>query len=169
MYFFTADEHFGHENIITYCMRPFSNIKEMDVAIIERFNSLVGCNDTTIHAGDFCLGTKEQAQNYIKQLNGNHVFLKGSHDHWLSNSAKYMWIKFIENHLIVVCHYAMRTWQQSHYNSWQLFGHSHNKLNPIGKQWGIGVDNNNFYPLSFEQIKKIMQNRPNNFNFVKNK
>ena len=169
MYFFTADEHFDHENIITYCMRPFSNIKEMNETIIERFNSLVGHNDITIHAGDFCLGTKENASSFIQQLNGNHVFLKGSHDHWLPNSSKYIWIKSIENHLVVVCHYAMLTWQQSHYNSWQLFGHSHNKLNPVGKQWDIGVDNNNFYPLSFEQIKKIMQNRPNNFNYVRNK
>jgi calcineurin-like phosphoesterase family protein len=40
----------------------------------------------------------------------------------------------------------MRVWPRSHHNSWQLYGHSHGKLLPIGKQWDIGVDNNDFYP-----------------------
>ena len=49
---------------------------------------------------------------------------------------------------IVVCHYAMRVWPRSHYNSWMLYGHSHGKLAPQRKQWDIGIDNNNFYPIS---------------------
>jgi calcineurin-like phosphoesterase family protein len=53
-------------------------------------------------------------------------------------------------------------------NSWQLYGHSHGKLPPIGKQWDIGVDNNNFYPVSFNKICEIMVARPDNPNFVKN-
>jgi calcineurin-like phosphoesterase family protein len=53
-------------------------------------------------------------------------------------------------------------------NSWQLYGHSHGKLAPIGKQWDIGVDNNNFYPVSFNKICEIMVDRPDNPNFVKN-
>jgi calcineurin-like phosphoesterase family protein len=61
----------------------------------------------------------------------------------------------------------MRTWARSHYNSWQLYGHSHGKLEPIGKQWDIGVDNNNYYPVSFDQITEIMKTRPDNPNLIK--
>jgi calcineurin-like phosphoesterase family protein len=75
----------------------------------------------------------------------------------------------IEKQLIIVDHYAMRRWSRSHYNSWQLFGHSHGKLEPSGKQWDIGVDNNNFYPVSFNQLKKIMKERPDNENLVRTK
>lgn len=166
MYWFTADEHYLHANIIKYCNRPFANVEEMNAEIIKRHNSIVQINDVTIHAGDFCW-KKLHAKNFIKQLNGNHIFLRGSHDRWLPNNAKYLWENRIENQFIVVCHYAMRVWPRSHYNSWQLYGHSHGRLNSTGKQWDIGVDNNDFYPLSFEQIKKIMLYRPNNFNFVR--
>lgn len=167
MYFFTADEHFGHSNIIKYCKRPFANVKEMDEVIIEKFNDKVCCNDITIHAGDFSFKSKTRVEEYIKQLQGYHIFLKGSHDRWLKESGRWIWEKIIDRQHITVCHYAMRTWSRSHYNSWQLFGHSHGELSPIGKQWDIGVDNNNFQPLSFQQIKSIMKYRPDNFNFIK--
>ena len=48
----------------------------------------------------------------------------------------------------------MRVWNKSHYGSWELYGHSHGTLEPIGKQLDVGVDTNNFYPYSFEDIKK---------------
>lgn len=168
MYFFTSDQHLGHAKIIQYCHRPFSNVEEMNSTIIERFNSVVGKNDTTVHAGDFCWAKnhKEAQEKYISKLNGNHIFIKGSHDHWLPDFAQYMWRKEINGVLIVVCHYSMRTWERSHYNSWHLYGHSHGRLEPFGKSMDIGVDPNNFYPLSFEQIREYMNNRPNNFNFV---
>lgn len=168
-FWFTADEHYGHANIIDYCSRPFDDVEEMDNTIIDRHNSVVLSNDIVIHAGDFTLAKKEIAEKYIMCLNGKHVFLQGSHDRFLPENALMIWEKEIEGQQVVVCHYAMRTWRKSHYNSWQLFGHSHGSLEPIGKQWDIGVDKNNFYPLSFEQIKEIMLKRPDNFNLVKNR
>lgn len=164
MYFFTADEHYGHKKIIQYCNRPFNSIEEMDQEIIKRHNSVVGRSDVVIHAGDFCWANKKtKAMEYIEKLNGNHVFLKGSHDHWISDSTKYVWRKTIEGQFVMVCHYCMRTWERSHYNSWMLFGHSHGRLEPIGKQHDIGVDNNDFYPISFKELKEIMDKKPDNF------
>ena len=32
--------------------------------------------------------------------------------------------------LVVLCHYAMRVWDRSHYGSWHLYGHSHGNLPP---------------------------------------
>lgn len=92
--------------------------------------------------------------------------MRGSHDYWLKDSAHELWSDYIDGQYVVVCHYAMRTWPKSHYNSWQLYGHSHGSLLPLGKQWDIGVDNNNFYPVSFEKIKEIMKKKPDNFNFI---
>ena len=73
----------------------------------------------------------------------------------------------IEGIYIVCDHYAGRVWARSHYNSYQLYGHSHGHLPPEGKQWDVGVDNNNFFPVSFEQIKEIMAKRPDNFNLIR--
>lgn len=167
MYFFTADEHYGHYNIIKYCNRPFNSVEEMDYTIIDNHNKVVNQQDITIHAGDFTLKQKDIANNYIKKLNGSHIFLGGSHDRWLSRNVNTIWEKEIDNQYVIVCHYAMRTWARSHYNSWQLYGHSHGRLMPIGKQWDIGVDNNNFFPLSFDEIKSIMASQPNNLNYLK--
>ena len=61
----------------------------------------------------------------------------------------------------------MKTWAKSHYNSWQLFGHSHGELKGVGKQMDIGVDTHNFYPYSFNEIKRIMSKKEDNFNLVK--
>ena len=61
----------------------------------------------------------------------------------------------------------MRVWHKSHFNSWNLYAHSHGKLQPEGKQWDVGVDNNKFHPVSINEIIRIMDNRPDNFNLVK--
>ena len=169
MFYFTADEHLGHANIIRFCHRPFENVFDMDQEIIRRHNEVVTKNDVVIHAGDFAFRNRLSVNNYIDQFNGSHIFLKGSHDKWMKQGLQ-IWEKNInEEQYVVVCHYAMRVWPKSHYGSWQLYGHSHGGLPPEGKQWDIGVDNNNFYPVSFDQIKVIMESRPDNFNLVKKK
>ena len=55
MHFFTADEHYNHENIIFYCSRPFESVKEMNEELIKRHNLVVHDGDTVIHVGDFTL------------------------------------------------------------------------------------------------------------------
>lgn len=130
----------------------------MDIEITKRFNEVVGPNDICIHAGDFAFRNKLSVHNYIERLNGTNIFLKGSHDKWNKNGA-YIWEGMIEDRYVVVCHYCMTTWPRSHYGSWQLFGHSHGNLQNYNKekQYDVGVDNNNFYPVSFEKLKEILK------------
>ena len=88
--YFSSDEHFGHARIIEYTNRPFKNVDEMNKELIRRFNERVKDDDTCIIVGDFCFknspGGKEgeglpvHAKNYIKQLNGYKVFVRGNHD-----------------------------------------------------------------------------------------
>lgn len=164
MIFYTADEHFGHENAIHHSNRPFSSVDDMDKGIIERHNEVVGWKDTVIHCGDFTLipNFDKVCDRYVSNLNGSHIFLLGSHDVWLKKQNN---IQFIDerNHningekvMVVACHYAMRTWRKSHYGSWQVYGHSHGTLPPIGRQWDVGVDNNDYYPVSMDALTKII-------------
>ena len=140
----------------------------MDNQLIQNFNQVVAPADVTIHAGDFCwLNKKEDVhKQYLSKLNGTHILLIGSHDHWQPNSAKYIWRKRIDGILVVVCHYCMERWECCHYNSWQLFGHSHGTLTREAKQYDIGVDNNNYFPVSFDKIKQIMATKPDNPNLL---
>jgi calcineurin-like phosphoesterase family protein len=175
MFFFTSDEHYGHKNVIKFCNRPFSSVEEMDERLIQNFNLVVKPTDTTIHGGDFTFYKGGKAEELVKRLNGYHIFLNGSHDYWLKGKKGIheIWEKNIfhnktnQKHHITVCHYCMRTWPRSHYNSYHLYGHSHAGLPSIGKSHDIGVDNNDFYPLSFDEIVVIMSKKPDNPNLIR--
>ena len=168
MIYFTADQHYSHRKIIEYCNRPFTSIKEMDETLIANHNEIVKSDDTVIHAGDFTLAKKHIAQNYISRLSGRHIFIGGSHDYWLGKKHPLQILELtVEKQHIVACHYCLRTWARSHFNSWHVYGHSHGNLQPIGKSWDVGVDNNNFYPVSFERLSEIMKSQPDNPNLIK--
>ena len=158
MYFFTSDQHFNHRKIIKYCNRPYNSVEEMNESIISNHNEVVGKNDVVIHAGDFAFVNREsEAQKIFKRLNGNHIYLKGNHDRWMPKGTQYLWKKVVNKKHIAICHYAMRIWPGSHYGGWNLHGHSHGTLPPMKNQYDIGVDNNNYYPVSFDQLLDIMR------------
>jgi len=154
-----STDYYGHHNIIKYCDRPFKSIEEMDSEIIKRFNSVVRHEDCVIHAGDFTLNNREHMQKYITQLNGQNIFLKGSHDYWLPKNTPTIWEKKIEDQYIVVCHYPLLSWPRSYHGSIMLHGHSHGKIPPYGRRMDVGVDTNNFYPYSFDAIHAIMDGK----------
>jgi len=153
--FFTADEHYGHENIIRLTNRPFDTIQEMHDALIKRSNSVVRKQDTVIHCGDFSFWNRKKTQReIIPRLNGSHLFIKGDHDKWLVAKDQYMMIVRHNIDIIVACHYAMRTWPFKHDGSYQVFGHSHGRAADFLKSTDVGVDCWNYYPVRISEIKK---------------
>jgi calcineurin-like phosphoesterase family protein len=152
-YWFTADEHYGHSNIIQYCNRPFSSVEEMNESLIEKSNSLVKKEDVVIHLGDFALLSKEEVGKIIQRLNGNHVFLQGSHDRWLSD-GRFLLEKTIGEDRIVCCHYPMLSWPRSHHGSCLLHGHTHGRLRAYPGILDVGVDCWNFFPIDWETAKR---------------
>ena len=52
MFYYIADPHFGHENILKMCGRPFDTIEEMNEAMIAAWNERVTGNDTVFILGD---------------------------------------------------------------------------------------------------------------------
>jgi calcineurin-like phosphoesterase family protein len=165
--FFTADHHFGHANIIKYCDRPYSKVLDMDNDLIEKWNSVVGGSDVVYYVGDFSLKDLETVRYYFSKLNGRVRVLDGSHDRWISEYSrdrgpglitkhdKVLTVE-IEDKPIILCHYAMRSWDRSHYATWHIFGHHHGKLEPYGLSFDIGVDCWDFYPVSLEQVAEKM-------------
>lgn len=178
--FITSDEHYGHENIIEYCNRPFKSIREMEDEIVWRHNAKVPNNPNvvTIHLGDmfwykpskdgYWHATENEALVIMERLNGSHALIYGNHDELIEKSpvlrSKFIWIvgrnkesgtKILRwnKHDITLCHYAMMTWNRSGKGAWQLFGHSHGLLKTPGKSFDIGVDCHNFEPWSMEEIE----------------
>lgn len=163
-YFFTSDTHFGHANIIKYCNRPFQNVAEMNETLIARWNEVVKPGDYVYHLGDFCFG---DFGRYFNRLNGIISFIEGNHDRQAraNKNAFHSYHKLLETRVfgqeIVLCHYSMEVWNKSHHGAWHLYGHSHGTLkdNPNRLSFDAGVDCHNFYPLSFEQVKAIMDKK----------
>ena len=84
---YISDHHLWHENILTYGRRPFSNLKEMHEALLERHNSVVKNNDHVSFLGDVTLwrGGRTQRESFIntlKKYNGHKRLYLGNHDHF---------------------------------------------------------------------------------------
>ena len=163
MIFFTADLHFGHTNIIKHCNRPFATADEMDAALTHNWNTTVGQKDEVYILGDFTMRHAAEAHRYLTPLNGRKYLVRGNHDRFLKNFTPYMddfeWVKdyhvlIIEGRRIVLFHFPILVWDQSHRNSVHLFGHVHNKPMPAGRgaAFNVGVDVNNFAPVSLDEI-----------------
>ena len=148
----TGDEHYGHYEIINRCERPFSSLQEMEKELINRHNEVVSKNDRVIHIGDFSFYGKDNTNKIISMLNGHHTFLKGDHDKkWLKGHPELREFKI--NRVSVICfHWPMLSWPKSFYGSIHLFAHCHGNLTHDKKAMDIGVDTNNFYPYSSQQI-----------------
>ena len=168
---FTSDHHFGHKNIISYSKRPFASVEQMDETMISRWNEKVAPQDEVYHLGDVGLCSPAKLQQILERLNGKIYLITGNHEtSALVCSDKFEWVKDYhellvpdsEAHgnqrLIVLLHYAMRVWNVSHHGSWHLYGHSHGSLpdDKTSLSFDVGVDSHNFYPISYEEVKKIM-------------
>jgi calcineurin-like phosphoesterase family protein len=172
--FFTSDHHFGHANIIRFCNRPFNDVHEMNEELIKRWNEKIGPSDEVYHLGDFALSSSELCNDVLGRLNGTKYLIAGNHESTALNNRKgFKWIKDYyelkvrdeENpngtQRIVLFHYAMRVWRGDYRGAWHLYGHSHSNLpdKEDSLSFDIGVDCHDFYPLSYHEVKAIMQTK----------
>jgi calcineurin-like phosphoesterase family protein len=167
--FFTADTHFNHGNIIELSNRPFTSVKEMDEAMIKNWNDRVKPGDIVYHLGDFAfIHSLEGVDEYRRRLNGQIQLILGNHDYrYIKNYRKWAWVGHykeikVGDQMIVLFHYAQRTWNGSHKGSWMLHGHSHGTLKRDWrvKSFDVGVDVWNFAPLSFDEVSDQVSKIP---------
>lgn len=174
--FFTSDTHFGHANIIRLCNRPFKDVEEMNEKLVENWNKVVPENGTVFHLGDFAFGGSGLWNSIIPRLNGQIYLIMGNHDR--KNLRQGYMDKFvsvipqmqidIEGRSVYLNHYPFLCYGGSYRGEdsvWQLFGHVHSGPLSSGAdsdrlvhlfpyQYDVGVDNNNFTPISWNQVKE---------------
>lgn len=174
--FFTSDTHFYHGNIIRFCNRPFKDVGMMNETIISNWNNTVGLDDIVFHLGDFCLGGSAEWTKILDRLNGKIYLILGNHDlknlrqgyvDRFEHLAMQMHIE-VNKQKIYLNHYPFLCFDGGYKDVWQLFGHVHTRKNNTGidaarlqylypTQYDVGVDNNNFMPVSFAQMKIIIE------------
>jgi len=166
--FFTADLHLGHTNIIDFCKRPFDNGRDMDEQLISNWNVLVKPKDRVYIIGDLSFHRGLFTAKLVEQLQGELHLIKGNHDKkrridealpLFTSVQDYLEVKW-KNRLLILSHYPFITWNQVHRGSYHLHGHSHGNLPPTNKKrLDVGVDTNDYFPYSFDEIEKIMENK----------
>ncbi len=190
MIWFVSDLHFGHAAVIEHCKRPWWNVKDMDEALIENWNRVVGVKDDVWILGDVSFHRTPDTLTILRALRGKLWLVRGNHDKMLVKKAdtSVMFQRICDMHTlkvpdasaadgksqrIVLCHYAFRTWEKSHYGAWNLHGHSHGSLPAIGRQLDVGVDatakrlqnesdfpnGQDYRPVSYDEVKQYMQTR----------
>lgn len=170
---FTSDTHFGHANIIKYCNRPFRDVREMDEEIIRRWNETVPADGVVFHLGDFGYGGSKEWADILRRLNGRIYLILGNHD--LKNIKQGYMAAFahvtqqmtirVGGQSIYLNHNPFLCYGGSYKDVWQLFGHVHSGPNSntgldhprlqhlFPLQYDVGVDNNDFRPISFAEVK----------------
>ena len=168
--FFTSDLHIGHRNILEYSKRPFETIEEHDEALVQNWNSIVRPGDLVYVLGDFALCDAERATRFAKRLMGQRYLVYGNHDKRLRKDRdftnQWLWTRDltqidVNGQKIVLCHFPMLTWNQSHRGSWNLHGHCHGSLpdDPGARRIDVGVDCFGYTPVEFEAVKKLMDKK----------
>jgi len=182
--FFTSDLHFRHGNIIKYCKRPFETVQDQTEKLIENWNKTVPDTATVFILGDFAFATKNQWRGFLNRMTGKKYLILGNHDRYediptemfedIIDLAKvsikikeHEWKTFILSHRPILC------WEGSNDGSIMLYGHVHTCTNPEVDEtidseliklmpknsWDVGVDNNNYTPVSVHEVLEKINNK----------
>lgn len=175
-----SDTHFNHHKIIEYSKRPFANVDEMNEGLIQKWNAVVSDQDTVFHLGDVAMGgakKADQVAEFLFRLKGKINLIKGNHDSFVLKDRcrdRFDWVKnyyeLIYNHkLITLQHFPLLTWNSAGKidkdgkpMAFHLHGHCHGSidhLNANTTRMDVGVDSQNYTPVTLDSIVEIMNQR----------
>lgn len=136
--YYISDLHLGHENAMRrFDHRPFKSLEEQDKAIIENINRVVLPQDNLFLLGDVSWYNPAKTAELIKQIKCKNRFLiTGNHDRWAKDSGcKKLFqgiydLKRVDDNgrIVILCHFPLAVWDQSHRGSYHLYGHVHDNL-----------------------------------------
>lgn len=175
-HFVVSDHHFGHENIIKYCGRPFKNAQEMDECMIDYHNQWVKPEDHVRFLGDVTMsrgGRPEQEKfiRLIKRLNGHKRLILGNHDHFLPGVYVEAGFEKIQGtgqwtgDGIIYSHYPIHPDNFGRAQS-NVHGHIHQHASPkpVFNEGGfmkvylnVCVEMIGYHPIPLEQVKGLIK------------
>lgn len=187
--FFTSDLHFNHKNIINYSNRPYKDVEEMNISLINNINNKLDKvnNPILINCGDVVFSNVSKYDELMSMIHANKIYnIIGNHD--LKNVLQRRKIlPYNENEkvywsteLIVIIYGKDKkketVFTVSHYphcngqfmGAFNIHGHLHTpdiitdtnsyenrimlKLRDAGLNYDVGVDGNNYKPVSLVDI-----------------
>lgn len=178
---FTADQHFDHVNMIDYMNRPFTSTRDMEDKLVGLWNAVIPPNNseyTVYTLGDFSWGSQSEAIKILERLNGTIHLIPGNHDYWLRNMPSHKLVALssvvsielpivtlefsdVRNvqTVVVLSHYPLRTWDRMRHGAYHLYAHSHCWLPGIGRSIDVGIDCQDYMPISLRQVLGRLKNK----------
>lgn len=174
--FFTSDLHINHKNILGFCSRPFKDTLDMREKLILNWNDTVKDDSLIFVLGDVFFGyTKAKMKEFMDRLKGEKILIWGNHDdpncfytEAFTSCHDILHLNLNNEHRFVLSHYPLMTWPGINKGYINAHGHVHlgphctgfDKDLPYHKlQYDIGVDNNNYKPISAKDVLKIIQRK----------
>jgi calcineurin-like phosphoesterase family protein len=169
--YYSADFHLCHDNIIKHTNRPFQDVDEMNTTLISNWNSVVKSTDEVYYLGDCYVKNPQYAGKLFQQLNGKIYLIKGNHDktrdinkyfnnrfEWIKDYAEMEYVFENTHYHLVMMHFPIWSWNRRFHKAFHLHGHCHfkdplfNEFDKNGLSMDVGVDGNNFTPISIEDV-----------------
>jgi len=163
--------------------REFNSLDHMNTTIVNNINNTVGEDDILIHLGDWSFGGLDNIEDFRRRIVCKNIHLVlGNHDHHIERNKDYVQNLFssvsqylrlevrrpinkatTEKFIFVCMHYPIASWHDMNQGVIHLFGHvhlpSHIRI-ADGKAMDVGVDGNNLYPISLEEVLLLLRNQP---------
>lgn len=168
MKYYISDLHLGHENIIRLCSRPYTDVDEMNLDLVHKWNAKIKPNDEVYILGDmfFKFGDIQWVKDVLKLLNGKKYFIRGNHDkflksiNWRDHFESVDFYKEIDDNGRMVClfHYPIEEWNGFYRNSYMLYGHMHGNFDNVKwheRKINVGADINDFEPKTLDELIEI--------------
>lgn len=157
--FTISDLHLNHENIISYCNRPFNSVREMNRVLIRNWNFVVKPEDTVFYVGDMTLGN---ADTFIEQLNGNIFFIWGNHDETedFSSMHESVCLSYRGTEFLFIHNPRMKP---DEFDGWTIHGHFHNNnpelypfFDPKNKKVNVSAEMIRYNPYPLDRIVDLI-------------
>lgn len=165
-----SDTHFGHDNIIRYCDRPFENSREMDEKMLDNWNSVVRPGDIVYHLGDVYFNkSRTDWGSFFAKLCGAKRLILGNHDDGKDKLLQttfqkiMMWRMFPEFGLLLT-HVPVHESslfrgptgnEQNPPRLTNIHGHIHEKQSPNGPYKNVSVEQINYTPVHIEDLRIV--------------
>jgi calcineurin-like phosphoesterase family protein len=155
----------------------------MNSTLVGNINEVVGQDDILFHMGDWSFGGFEQIQKFRDSIFCKNVhIITGNHDHHIENdregcqklfSSVNKYLNLIVKYNVgtplqgearfALMHFPIASWDNMARGAIHLHGHVHFEPNiriGTGKMMDVGVDGNGLYPISMNQVLRLMRDQP---------
>lgn len=150
-----SDPHYGHTNICEKLSswinkagtRNFDTVEQMNNAIVESINAIVGPDDILICVGDWSFGGIGNIYTFWSRLVCKNIYIiPGNHDHHIKKDNILPNASFDEKpsnlftilpelykfkygkETIIYCHYPLEQWEDMDRGAIHIHGHTHHTL-----------------------------------------